>query len=221
MAIKGSLKEASLPDVCSAGAGAEDRLPLDRDRSNFGLHLLRQGRIAYASIVNRRDRLGDILVKHEKISRSSSTPRFTASPGARQEAGRDPRHPELLTQQSSSATSVCRRGIVYYCSPGRRGRSTSKPTCGGAAGLPGLDQPGVAVARGRAAGGRVGSHREEDPSFDLIFLVTAIASRQRREADGRMQDGSCRCSMDRATVNQVIEDSGLGEFEVGKALYGS
>src|SRR3989440_5583615 len=58
------------------------------------------------------------------------------------------------------------------------------------------------------------------PSFDLIFLVDrdrlAISDARLTEIQDRLLpflDGS-------RDVNQVIEDSGLGEFEVGKALYG-
>src|SRR5439155_1598563 len=40
------------------------------DRSNFGYIYFEKGRICYASIVNRRDRLGDIMVKHGKITQS-------------------------------------------------------------------------------------------------------------------------------------------------------
>ncbi len=38
------------------------------DRSNFGYIYFEKGRITYASIVNRRDRLGDILVKNGRIT---------------------------------------------------------------------------------------------------------------------------------------------------------
>jgi len=69
MAIKGSLKEASLPDVLQLLAlGQKTGCLSIADRSNFGYIYFDKGRIAYASIVNRRDRLGDILVKHEKIT---------------------------------------------------------------------------------------------------------------------------------------------------------
>src|SRR5258705_325394 len=69
MAIKGSLKEASLPDVLQLLAlGQKSGCLSIADRSNFGYIYFDKGRICYASIVNRRDRLGDILVKHEKIS---------------------------------------------------------------------------------------------------------------------------------------------------------
>src|SRR3989454_4153481 len=71
MAIKGSLKEASLPDVLQLLAlGQKTGCLSIADRSNFGYIYFDKGRICYASIVNRRDRLGDIMVKHGKITQS-------------------------------------------------------------------------------------------------------------------------------------------------------
>jgi hypothetical protein len=65
MAIKGSLKEASLPDVLQLLAlGQKTGCLSIADRSNFGYIYFEKGRISYASIVNRRDRLGEILSKH-------------------------------------------------------------------------------------------------------------------------------------------------------------
>jgi hypothetical protein len=70
MAIKGSLKEASLPDVLQLLAlGQKTGCLSIADRANFGYIYFEKGRICYASIVNRRDRLGDILVKHGKIAK--------------------------------------------------------------------------------------------------------------------------------------------------------
>ncbi|MCI0408106.1 MAG: DUF4388 domain-containing protein, partial [Acidobacteria bacterium] len=69
MAIKGSLKEASLPDVLQLLAlGKKTGCLAIADRQNFGYIYFDLGRICYASIVNRRDRLGDILVKNERIT---------------------------------------------------------------------------------------------------------------------------------------------------------
>src|SRR4051812_37961331 len=70
MAIKGSLKEASLPDVLQLLAmGKKSGCLSVTHRSNFGYIYFDQGRISYASIVNRRDRLGDVLVKAGHITR--------------------------------------------------------------------------------------------------------------------------------------------------------
>src|SRR5215217_7161447 len=64
MAIRGSLKEASLPDVLQLlSMGGKSGCLSVSHRSNFGYVYFDRGRISYASIVNRRDRLGDILVK--------------------------------------------------------------------------------------------------------------------------------------------------------------
>src|ERR1700756_3569381 len=72
MAIKGSLKEGSLPDVLQLLAlGQKTGCLSIADRSNFGSIYFEKGRICYASIVNRRDRLGDILVKHGTIQQEA------------------------------------------------------------------------------------------------------------------------------------------------------
>ena len=65
MAIKGSLREASLPDVLQLlSLGQKSGCLSVTDRSSFGYIYFDRGNICYASIVNRRDRLGDILVKN-------------------------------------------------------------------------------------------------------------------------------------------------------------
>ena len=126
--------------------------------------------------------------------------------------------------RSSRATSGCRsRRRSTTCSPGPQGTfnfEAGRPAR--AAGLPGLDQPRVAAARGRAAGGRVEPDREEDPVLrpHLRRSIASALGDQRRHAHGRAAARRCRCSTARATCTQVIEESGLGEFEVGKALYG-
>src|SRR5207237_2996050 len=71
MAIKGSRKEESLREVRRLLALGQKTWGLSvADRSNFGYIYFDKGRICYASIVHRRDRLGDILVKHSKITQA-------------------------------------------------------------------------------------------------------------------------------------------------------
>ena len=98
MAIKGSLKEASLPDVLQLLAmGKKTGCLAVTHRNNFGYIYFDKGRICYASIVNRRDRLGDILrqggLDHEGAARhrdrrAGGAPRQAARRAARR-AGRD------------------------------------------------------------------------------------------------------------------------------------
>jgi tetratricopeptide (TPR) repeat protein len=69
MAIKGSLKEASLPDVLQLLAlGKKTGCLAVADRQNFGYIYFEEGRICYASIVNRRDRIGDLLRKNQLVT---------------------------------------------------------------------------------------------------------------------------------------------------------
>src|SRR5438874_6781125 len=69
MAIKGSLKEASLPDVIQLlFLGRRTGCLALADRHNFGTIYFEEGHIIYAAIVNRRDRLGDILVRSGRIT---------------------------------------------------------------------------------------------------------------------------------------------------------
>src|SRR6476661_4147460 len=69
MAIKGSLKEASLPDVIQLlFLGRRTGCLALADQHNFGTIYLDEGQIVYAAIVNRRDRLGDILVRNGRIT---------------------------------------------------------------------------------------------------------------------------------------------------------
>src|SRR5688572_8199629 len=71
MAIKGSLKEASLPDVLQlVSLGQKTGCLSVNHRNNFGAIFFDKGRISFASIVNRRDRLGDTLVKSGRISQA-------------------------------------------------------------------------------------------------------------------------------------------------------
>src|SRR5256885_12589742 len=99
MAIKGSLKEASLPDVLQLLAmGKKTGCLAVTHRSNFGYIFFEKGRICYASIVNRRDRLGDMLVKNSVISQTELDNAIAA-----QAKARDKRIGELLVEQGALA----------------------------------------------------------------------------------------------------------------------
>src|SRR5687768_16751743 len=74
MAIKGSLKEASLADVCQLLALGQKTGSLSiADRSRFGQIYFDKGRITYARIVNRRDRIGDLLVRDGLLTQEQLT----------------------------------------------------------------------------------------------------------------------------------------------------
>src|SRR5215813_8706021 len=93
MAIKGSLAEASLPDVLQLLAmGKKTGCLSVTHKSNFGSIFFDKGKIAYAAIVNRRDRLGDILVKAGTITSQQLDQAIAA-----QSKSRDKRLGEIMT----------------------------------------------------------------------------------------------------------------------------
>ncbi len=69
MAIKGSLTEASLPDVIQLLAySAKSGCLSVTDGRNFGNVFIKDGKIIYATILSRKQRLGDILVSKQVIN---------------------------------------------------------------------------------------------------------------------------------------------------------
>ena len=70
MAIEGALQDVSLADICQLlGMGNKTGCLSITDRSNFGYVYFEKGRVIYASVLNRRDRLGELLVRNHIITR--------------------------------------------------------------------------------------------------------------------------------------------------------
>src|SRR2546428_59699 len=224
MAIKGSLKEASLPDVLQVLAlGQKTGCLSIADRSNFGYIYFDKGRICYASIVNRRDRLGDILVKHQKITSNQLDAAIH-----RQSKERDKKLGEILVGMGVISQEDLERYMrvqieesVYYLFTWTQGtfnfESEVRPERQDF--LVNIN-PESLLLEGARRVDEWSLIEKKIPSFDLIFTVDkdrlAISEAALTETQQRvlpLLDGA-------RDMNQVIEDSGLGEFEIGKALYG-
>src|SRR5438552_625098 len=224
MAIKGSLKEAWLPDVLQLLAlGQKTGCLSIADRSNFGYIYFDRGRISYASIVNRRDRLGDILVKHEKITQDQLDAAIH-----RQAKERTKKLGEILVMQNVLTQQELERYMrmqieesVYYLFTWTQGTFNFEADV-----RPERQDflvsinPESLLLEGARRVDEWGLIEKKIPSFDLIFALDkdrlAISEAKLTDTQQRLLpllDGS-------RDVNQVIEDFGLGEFEVGKALYG-
>ncbi len=224
MAIKGSLREASLPDVLQLLAlGQKTGCLSIADRSNFGYIFFDRGRICYASIVNRRDRLGDILAKHEKITQEQLDAAVL-----RQTRERDKKLGEILVAQGAISQPELERYIrvqieeaVYFLFTWTQGTFNFEADV-----HPERQDflvsinPESLLLEGARRVDEWGLIEKKVPSFDIIFIVDHerldISEATLTETQQRvlpLLDGS-------RDVNQIIEDSGLGEFEIGKALYG-
>jgi tetratricopeptide (TPR) repeat protein len=224
MAIKGSLKEASLPDVIQLlFLGRRTGCLALADRHNFGTIYFEEGHIVYAAIVNRRDRLGDILLRSGKITAAQLDAAI-----ARQESDRERKLGEILLELGSlgrpELESHMRLQIeeaVYYLFTWTSGTFNFE------AGVRPEQEdflvrinPEYLLLEGARRVDEWSLIEKKIPSFDLIFSVDPVhigdsapelSSEQRRLLP--LLDGT-------RDVQTVIDASGLVEFEVGKALYG-
>ena len=224
MAIKGSLKEASLPDVLQLLAmGKKTGCLAVTHRSNFGYIFFEKGRICYASIVNRRDRLGDMLVKNSVISQQQLDGAVAA-----QSKERDKRIGELLVEQGALTREelhqYVRRQIeeaVYFLFTWTQGTFNFEADVH-------PEEQDLLVSINPESLLLEGARRMDEwnlvekkiPTFDLVFerdntrlqaSEAELTEEQRTVLD--LVDGQ-------RDVQAIIEESGLVEFEVGKALYG-
>jgi tetratricopeptide (TPR) repeat protein len=224
MAIKGSLKEASLPDVIQLlFLGRRTGCLALADRHNFGTIYFDEGQIVYAAIVNRRDRLGDILVRSGRISAEQLQAAIS-----KQEDDREHKLGEILVELGALPRAELEQYMrlqieeaVYYLFTWTSGTFNFE------AGVrPEREDflvrinPEYLLLEGARRVDEWSLIQKKIPAFDLIFQVDpshigesapTLTGEQQRLVP--LLDGS-------RDVQQVIDDSGLVEFEVGKALFG-
>jgi tetratricopeptide (TPR) repeat protein len=224
MAIKGSLKEASLPDVLQLlSMGKKTGCLAVTHRNNFGYIFFDKGQISYASIVNRRDRIGDILVKSGSI-----TPEQLEQAIKAQAKHRDKRIGELLVDSGAITRDGLHAQIrmqieeaVYFLFTWMQGTFNFE------ADVRPEDQdflvsinPESLLLEGARRVDEWSLIEKKIPAFDLVFDVDRRKIEEARVELTREQEAVIALLDGRRDVTAVIEESGLGEFEVGKALYG-
>ncbi|HSD26031.1 MAG TPA: DUF4388 domain-containing protein, partial [Vicinamibacteria bacterium] len=224
MAIKGSLREASLPDVVQLlSLGRKTGCLAIADRQNFGYIYFDDGLITFASIVNRRDRLGDLLVRNGRLAEAELRRAI-----AIQERDRERKLGEILVTEGLLPREDLERYVrlqieeaVYFLFTWGQGtfnfEAGVRPE--GEDLLVAIPPESLLMEAAR----RVDEWdliAKKIPSFDLIFAVdgaklegtgVGLSDEQRRLLP--LLDGE-------RDFRQVVEESGLVEFEAGKALYG-
>src|ERR1051325_7193118 len=224
MAIRGSLKEASLPDVLQLVAmGKKTGCLSVSHRNNFGYIYFEKGRISYASIVNRRDRLGDMLMKGGIISQAQLDAAI-----ALQSRRSDSRLGELLVELGALTAEQLHRMIrvqieeaVYHLFTWKQGTFNFEADA-----APDYQDllvsinPESLLLEGARRIDEWGLIEKKIASFDLVFEIdrakvraTDVELTTEQRAVLELVDGV-------RDVQQIIEASGLVEFEVGKALFG-
>jgi len=224
MAIRGSLKEASLPDVLQLLAmGKKSGCLSVAYRTSFGYIYFDKGRISYASVVNRRDRLGDLLVKNGLITQAQLDTAVTL-----QERRRDKRLGELLVEQKALtqeqlhvAISVQIQEAVYFLFTWSQGTFNFEPDV-----VP--EDADYLVSINPESLLLEGARRVDEwdliekkiPTLDIVFEVdhAKVAKSDLEPTDA--QRTILPLINGKSDVQAIVDASGLVEFEVGKALYG-
>ena len=224
MAIKGSLREASLPDVLQLlSMGKKTGCLAVTHRNNFGYIYFDKGRICYASIVNRRDRLGDMLLKAGSITQAQLEHAI-----ALQAKQRDKRLGELLVEEGAITRDALHDQIrgqieeaVYFLFTWTEGTFNFEADVS-------PEEQDFVVSINPESLLLEGARRVDEwsliekkiPQFDIVF----DADRRKIEAAGVVLTPEQVQVLDlldgRRDVAMIIEDSGLGEFDVGKAIFG-
>lgn len=226
MAIKGSLREASLTDVLQLlTMGGKTGCLSVTDGQSFGYIYFDEGRIIYASLLNRRDRLGDILIRENAITRYQLDEALQEQ--SRSRDGR--RLGQILTAKGYVDQETLKRSLfhqieeaVYHLFTWSHGTFYFEP-----AQLPeGEDllvsiDPESLLLEGARRVDEWGQIEKKIPSQDLIFALdsersAAISSLKLTEEQEKILpylDG-------KHSIWQIVEETALAEFRVGKALYG-
>ncbi len=224
MAIRGNLKEASLPDVLQLLAmGKKTGCLSITHRASFGYIYFDKGRICYASVVNRRDRLGDRLVKSGGVTQAQ----LDAALDAQAKRLDTPLGRILVEQgivspdQLRVAVDVQIREAVYFLFTWHQGTFNFEADV-----VPeGQDYivsitPESLLLEGARRVDEWSLVEKKIPSFDLVFeinrnrVLTSDAELTEEQTSVlELVDGM-------RDVQGIIDASGLVEFEVGKALLG-
>ena len=224
MAIKGSLKEASLADVCQLLAlGRKTGCLSVTDRSRFGQIYFEKGRITYSRILNRRDRLGDLLVREGQITTEQlSTALELQTQQPDQKLGEVLVAQGMITQDE--LTRVIRFQIdeaIYHLFTWSRGsfyfEADSRPE--GADIVVSINPDSLLLEAAR----RVDEWsliEKKIPSLDLIFQIDHERTREAFSELSPEQQRILTLLDGSHSVQEIADETGMPEFDVGKALFG-
>lgn len=224
MAIRGSLKEASLPDVLQLlSMGKKTGCLSVGHRGSFGYIFFDKGKIVYASIVNRRDRLGDMLVKNGMISQDQLDAAVDA-----QIRRRDKKIGELLVEQRALTPEQLRQFLraqieeaVYFLFTWTEGTFNFEPEV-----MP--SEQDTLVSIGPESLLLEGARRVDEwsliekkiPSFDIVFEIDRAHLMTNEAGLTNEQRVVLQLINGVRDVHAIFEESGLVEFDAAKALYG-
>jgi len=226
MAIEGSLQDVNLADICQLlGLGRKTGCLSITDRSNFGYIYFENGRVIYASVLNRPDRLGELLVRNHVLTR-----KVLSDAMARQAASRGKRLGEILIEMESIEEDKLHRYIqmqieeaVYHLFGWNRGSFHFDPDQ-----RPDEDDLFLVdinieslLMEGARRTDEWSLIEKKLPSFDIVLQLDRNPDESDEEVELSKEQRKVLPFIDGVrTVTEIMNEAGLVEFDTGKALYG-
>lgn len=226
MAIEGALQDVSLADICQLlGMGMKTGCLSITDRSNFGYIYFERGRVIYASVLNRKDRLGELLVRNHVITRkdlSTATERQSRQKGKR--LGEILVEIEAITQEElQKYIQVQIEEAVYHLFAWTQGSfhfdTDQMPDEDGIylVSIP----PEALLMEGARRVDEWSQIEKKIPSFDVVFQLDRHPDESDEEVELTKDQKKALPYIDGVrTVGEIMDEAGLVEFDTGKALYG-
>ena len=226
MAIEGALQDVSLADICQLlGMGRKTGCLSITDRSNFGYMYFEKGRVIHASVLDRPDRLGELLVRNHVITRKDLSRAMET-----QALDKGKRLGEILVDHESITEEKLHQYIqrqieeaVYHLFTWNQGSfhfdTDQKP-----------DEEGILlVSIPLEALLMEGARRVDEwslvekkiPSLDIVFQLDKHPDGAEEEVELTKEQKRVLPFIDGVrTVYEIMNEAGLVEFDTGKALYG-
>ena len=228
MAIEGALQDVSLADICQLlGMGMKTGCLSLTDRSNFGYIYFEKGRVIHASVLNRRDRLGELLVRNHVITRKALSDATEA-----QQDDKSRKLGEILLELGAISEAELQRYIqmqieeaVYHLFAWNQGSfhfdTDQMPDEEGLylVNIP----PEALLMEGARRVDEWSQVEKKVPSFDIVFQLDKTPGRcpTRKSSSPKHQKKVLPVHRrGQRTVTEIMDEAGLVEFDTGKALYG-
>jgi tetratricopeptide (TPR) repeat protein len=226
VAIEGALQDVSLADICQLlGMGMKTGCLSITDRSNFGYIYFERGRVIYASVLNRRDRLGELLVRNHVITRKDLSDGMEV-----QAQSKGKRLGEILVERGAISEEDLHKYIqlqieeaVYHLFTWGQGSFHFDPDQ-----MP--DEEGIYLVSIPAEALLMEGARRVDewslvekkiPSFDIVLQLDKNPDESEEDVELTKEQKKVLPYIDGVrTVTEIMNEAGLVEFDTGKALYG-
>ena len=225
MAIEGALQDVALADICQLLAmGRKTGCLSLTDRSNFGYIYFQDGRVIHASLLNRPDRLGELLVRNNVITRAQLSAAMEA-----QAHERGARLGELLVRTGALTEDQLQRYIslqieeaVYHLFTWSQGSFHFDPDQLPDEGVFLINLPAEnLLLEGARRVDEWGLIEKKIPSLDLVFAMEKDPAEAGEDVELTPEQKKLIPLVDgQRTVEELVHESGMVEFEVAKAMYG-